>query len=58
MAAWTEFARSQNSYASAYQMVGGIVIPSQRRVYAYEGKHIKVPETVLVAIDRDLISFA
>ena len=39
------------NYASGYQTIEGIVVPSRRRVYAYEEEHVKVPEPLLVGID-------
>jgi hypothetical protein len=45
------------NYASNYQTVHGIVIPATRRVFAYEGDHVVVPEPLLVAIDFCNIEF-
>ena len=45
------------NYASEYRDVGGIIVPTRRRVYAYEGDYVKVPEPILVAIDMGEISF-
>jgi hypothetical protein len=39
------------NYASAYRDVDGIIVPTKRRVYAYEGNYQLVKEPVLVAID-------
>jgi hypothetical protein len=39
------------NYASEYRNVGGIIIPTKRRVYAYEGNYQLVKEPLLVAID-------
>jgi hypothetical protein len=39
------------NYASEYRDVGGIVIPTKRRIYAYEGNYVPVMEPLLVAID-------
>ena len=39
------------NYAFEYRNVGGIVIPTKRRVYAYEGNYQLVKEPLLVAID-------
>jgi hypothetical protein len=39
------------NYASEYRTVGGIVIPTKRRIYAYEGNYAPVMEPLLVAID-------
>jgi hypothetical protein len=44
------------NYASEYRNVDGIVIPTRRRVYAYEGDYQKVPEPLLVKIDMGEIS--
>ena len=45
------------NYASNYQDVHGVIVPTKRRIYAYEGDHVKVPEPLLVAIDMSLIAF-
>jgi hypothetical protein len=39
------------NYASNYREVDGIIIPTARRVYAWEGDYQLVPEPLLVAID-------
>jgi hypothetical protein len=39
------------NYASDYRDVDGIVVPTKRRVYAYEGDYQLVKEPLLVAID-------
>lgn len=39
------------NYASEYREVAGIVIPTKRRIYAYEGDYQLVPEPLLVKID-------
>jgi hypothetical protein len=39
------------NYASAYRDVDGIIVPTKRRVYAYEGDYQLVKEPLLVAID-------
>lgn len=44
------------NYASEYRTVEGIVIPTKRRIYAYEGDYQKVPEPLLVAIDMGEIT--
>jgi hypothetical protein len=46
------------NYASEYREVGQIVIPTRRRVYAYEGNFQPVPEPLLVAIDMGEITVA
>ena len=45
------------NYASAYRTVDGIVIPTKRRVFAYEGDFQPVREPLLVAIDMGEITF-
>jgi hypothetical protein len=44
------------NYASDYRNVDGIVIPTQRRVYAYQGDYQRVPEPLLVKIDMGEIT--
>jgi hypothetical protein len=44
------------NYASGYEDVDGIIVPTRRRVYAYEGDYVPVPEPVLVSIDLSDIS--
>ena len=44
------------NYASAYRDVGGIIIPTKRRIYAYEGDYQLVPEPLLVKIDMGEIT--
>jgi hypothetical protein len=44
------------NYASEYRDVDGIMIPTRRRVYAYEGDYQIVKEPLLVAIDLDKIT--
>jgi hypothetical protein len=39
------------NYASHYLNVGGLVIPTKRRIYSYEGDYQPVMEPLLVAID-------
>lgn len=39
------------NYASRYRTVNGIVFPTKRRIYAYEGDYKLVPEPLLVSID-------
>jgi hypothetical protein len=39
------------NYASEYRNVDGIIVPTKRRVYAYEGDYQLVKEPLLVAID-------
>lgn len=44
------------NYASDYRNVDGIIIPTKRRVYAYEGDYQPVKEPLLVAIDMGEIT--
>jgi hypothetical protein len=44
------------NYASEYRDVGGIIVPTKRRVYAYEGDYQLVKEPLLVAIDMRKIT--
>jgi hypothetical protein len=44
------------NYASDYRNVDGIIVPTKRRVYAYEGDYQLVKEPLLVAIDMGEIS--
>ena len=44
------------NYASDYRDVDGIMVPSRRRVYAYEGDYQLVKEPLLVAIDMGEIT--
>jgi hypothetical protein len=44
------------NYASDYRDVDGIMIPTKRRVYAYEGDYQLVKEPLLVAIDMGEIT--
>lgn len=46
------------NYATNYRTVNGIVVPTTRRIYAYEGDHVAVPEPLLVAIDMGEVSFS
>jgi len=39
------------NYATDYKDVGGIIFPTKRRIYAYEGDYQLVPEPLLVKID-------
>ncbi len=45
------------NYASEYRDVQGIIVPTRRRIYAYEDDYVKVPDPVLVAIDMGEITF-
>ncbi len=44
------------NYASDYREVDGIIFPTKRRVYAYEGDYQLVEEPLLVAIDMGRIT--
>ena len=46
-----------SNYAADYCIVGGIVVPTKRRVYAPDANKREIPEPVLVAIDIRDISF-
>jgi hypothetical protein len=46
------------NYASEYREVAGIIIPTKRRIYAYEGDYQLVPEPLLVKIDMGEITFS
>jgi hypothetical protein len=44
------------NYAAEYRNVAGLVVPTRRRVYAYEGNYEPVMEPLLVAIDMGEIT--
>ncbi len=44
-------------YASNYRNVDGIIVPTTRRVYAYDAEQHKIPDPLLVAIDMGEITF-
>jgi hypothetical protein len=46
------------NYALEHRTVDGIVVPTRRRIYGYQGNHEVVREPVLVAIDMREIAFA
>jgi hypothetical protein len=46
------------NYASEYRDVGGIIFPTKRRIYAYEGDYQLVPEPLLVKIDMGEITLS
>jgi hypothetical protein len=46
------------NYASEYRDIDGIIVPTKRRIYAYEGDYQLVKEPLLVAIDMGEISLA
>ena len=45
------------NYASEYRAVGGVMVPTRRRVFAYDDARQKVAEPVLVSIDLSDIEF-
>jgi hypothetical protein len=44
------------NFASGYREVDGIVFPTKRRIYAWEGDYQLVPEPLLIAIDMGEIT--
>jgi hypothetical protein len=44
------------NYASEYRDVQGIIVPTKRRIYAFEGDYQLVPEPLLVKIDMGEIT--
>ena len=44
------------NYASDYRDIGGIVIPTKRRIYAFEGDYQPVWDPLLVGIDMGEIT--
>jgi hypothetical protein len=44
------------NYASDYRDIDGIIVPAQRRIYAYEGDYQLVKEPLLVGIDMSEIT--
>ena len=46
------------NYALDYRNVDGIIVPTKRRVYAYEGDYQLVKEPLLVKIDMGEITFS
>ncbi len=46
------------NYASDYRVIDGTIVPTKRRVYAYEGDYRLVKEPLLVAIDVGESSFS
>jgi hypothetical protein len=45
------------NYAAKYRNVAGVMVPMERRVYAYDGHKRKIPEPLLVAINVRNITF-
>jgi hypothetical protein len=46
------------NYASDYRNVEGIIVPTKRRIYAWQGDYQVVKEPLLVAIDMREITVA
>jgi hypothetical protein len=46
------------NYASEYRSVQGLMVPTRRRVFAYDANRQKVPETVLISIDLSELEFS
>jgi hypothetical protein len=46
------------NYASNYEEVDGLMFPTTRRVYAYEGDYQLVPEPLLVSVDISQITLS
>ena len=46
------------NYASEYRDVDGIIVPTKRRIYSYEGDYQRVMEPLLVKIDLTKITLA
>jgi hypothetical protein len=46
------------NYASDYREIEGLMFPTRRRVYAYEGDFQLVPEPLLVAVDISRIALS
>jgi hypothetical protein len=44
------------NYASEYRDIDGIIVPTKRRIYAYEGDYQLVKEPLLVSIDMSEIA--
>jgi hypothetical protein len=44
------------NYATDYREVEGIIIPTTRRVYGWQGDYQLVPEPLLIAIDMGEIA--
>ncbi len=45
------------NYPSGYQDVQGLKLPIRRRIYAYDGRGLKVPEPLLVSLDFSALHF-
>ena len=46
------------SFASDYREIDGLIFPTTRRVYGYEGDYQLVPEPLLVAVDISQITLS
>jgi hypothetical protein len=46
------------NYATEYREVDGLMFPTKRRVFAYEGDYQRVPEPLLVAVDISRIALS
>jgi hypothetical protein len=46
------------NYASDYREIDGLMFPTKRRVYAYQGDYELVPEPLLVAVDIGAITLS
>jgi hypothetical protein len=46
------------NYATGYQDIDGIIVPTKRRVYAYEGDYQLVKDPLLVSIDLSDVTLA
>jgi hypothetical protein len=46
------------NYAADYREFDGLMFPTKRRVYAYEGDYQRVPEPLLVAVDINRITLS
>ena len=46
------------NYASDYRKVQGIMMPTRRRIYAYDQTMQKVPEPLLVSLDFGTLTFS
>ncbi len=44
------------NYASGYRDVGGIIVPTKRRIFAFEGDYVPVWDPLLVRIDMGAIT--
>jgi hypothetical protein len=49
---------SLTNYVSDYRDVQGIMMPTKRRIYAYDAAMQKVPEPLLVSLDFGNLTFS